>query len=1089
MSGWREEWSFSDFMAEHEEEVFTEDTFDLVYGDGEEDENVRPEEMVSPLDALVRSMNQYGRVDAAYMETVTGMDGESLMRDLMDRRAVFPDPDQYDPENVRLTSWLVRSMYVRGNIYALLDKARRMEKKYPGVFAGNIEILKSALPDPPEAGEIYMELGALDIPSYYAQFIQELLGMKEAPEVLHNAYLGKWMIKCGRTSKVLNEYKYGTRRMPAVKIIEHTMNAMPVRVMDPVEDYDSGTTEYVLNRNDTLAAEEKQKEILEAFRQWVGADAKRQERLAEIYAEKFGYGLERYDGSWLVLPDLSEEIQLYPYQKDAIARCIMSDRVLLAHEVGAGKTYEMICSVHELKRMGLSSKSMIVVPNNFFDTFVQEHQRLYPQDHILAVYPKDFEASSRSGQLEKIRRGGYDAIYMAYSSFDMLTMSRKFYLDRKRDEIRRCASEINNSRNMREKKALEAKHKKLRKDLEKLQEELKDREEACFDELGIDLLVLDECHNYKNVTIPRPVRDIVGLHARGSRKCDEMMEKISFVQQNGGRTILASGTPLPNSMTDLFVLQRYLQREELEYCGIGHFSEWVKVFGERDTAFEIQPDSQNYGFKTRFSRFHNLPELMALFSNVCDFYRMKPDDSRLPRFGGYTDIVLKKNELQAMYIEDLVKRTEAIHRGRVDRRDDNLLKVTVDGRKCALDMRLIDEDFFEDETESKVRACADKIRENYTARPGASQIVFCDSSTPRMEFNVYDELRRCLMERGIPKEDIAFIHDGMTERKRRKLLEDLNAGKIRIMVGSTQKLGVGVNVQENLLAIHHLDIPWRPSDMVQREGRLIRQGNKNEEVFIYRYVTEGSFDSYIWQLLENKQKFISSFMEGTMDGAHRTEEDISDMVLKYAEIKALAIGDPLLKKRVETANGLERIKIAQKQRRKQLLELRRLVCELPENMKEKKALIAGVKEDISFYEKHRESVPMEEREALGAELLEGLKANVQCPRDRLFDWYQGFELLLPAHMQREHPYVFLARKGGGKYTVKMEAARETGCCRRLDAALNHLPEVLCRHEEELEAWKCQLSEAKKELQRGNPYDALAETTASALREMDQKLQA
>ncbi len=1044
---------------------------------------------LTPEDALVMSMNRYGEVRVEYMAKLAGKDADTLMRELWEAHAVWPDPHGYDPDCAARTKWLTKNMYARGNIYGLLKEAKEMEKKYPGVFKENIRMLKAVLPESPDAEDIRISLGAMWVPpSYYVNFIRELLGTGENPEVVVSGYLGKWIIRCGDPDWILNRYAYGTRRMSAVEILEHTMNAQEIKVTDPVRNCSTGKTEYVVNHHDTLEAQEKQRAILKAFQEWLRKVPGRRVRLAELYSRRFGYRVQTYDGSWLRLEDAAEDISFYPYQKDAVARCIMSGNTLLAHKVGSGKTYEMICSVHELHRMGLISKGMVVVPNNIFDAFVQDHRRLYPQDEILAVYPKSFTVAGRKEILDRIRRGGYVAVYMAYSSFDMLKMSRQYYLDLKQKEIFQCAEEIRKAHNRVEKNALEAKHGRLNKQYEKLREKLKDTDESCFDKLGIDLLILDECQNYKNVTVKGTAENIVGFHTTGSRKCDAMLEKVRFVQNSGGRIIFATGTPLTNSLTDLYVLQLYLQPEDLKSCGIEYFSEWITVFGEMDEAFEIDVDGQNFRVRSRYSRFHNLPELMALFSSVCDFYQVS-DDNRLPVFRGYTDVLIKRNELQRMFIEDIGRRTEEIHLGQADRKKDNLLLVTVDGRKCALDMRLVDPEFWEEsEEESRIDACAAKVFENYVKYPGTSQIVFCDSSTPKKTFNIYDELKNVLVKKGAAPEDVVFIHEGTTEQKRRKLLEDMNSGKIRIMLGSTQKLGTGVNVQRNLLAVHHLDIPWRPSDVVQREGRLIRQGNQNPEVFIYRYITEGSFDSYSWQILENKQKFISSFLEGTMDEVHRSESDIADTVLSYAEAKALAIGNPLIRKRVEVSNHLERLRIAQKQRRRQLLELRSMESSLCEEIQKREETIRLTKKDLDFCLVHRERVPEEERTAFGEELLEALKDNDSRPSERFFAEYQGFKVLLPARMDPQRPHIILTRqKDGRNYTVQMGDARTAGVSRRIDYVLTHLPETLRRHEKKLRALRRQLLEVREELKKGNAYDAQTEAVMNELDAIDEEL--
>lgn len=1093
---------------------------DVFYEDDDNEtiaaENIPPEEMYTPEDGLIRCRNEYGRVVPGYISRMAGLPEKDCMKILEEENAVFANPQQYDGDDVSGTEWLPPDVYGRGNLHYKLCEAEEMNRRYCGRFERNIRFLRSRLPEVPLQEEIHISLGAAWIPTDdYASFIQELLEMNSKPEVIYNEFLGKYLISGSGANVVLNDYTYGTIRMPALKIIEASLNTRTVRVCDAVPNWDRTDNDYVVNQDETLAAQEKQRLIFEVFDQWIHSDRERLDRLTEIYADRFCYNLEKYDGSWLTVPEKNPDIHLYDHQKNAIARIILSPNSLIAHDVGTGKTYVIICAAHELYRMKLCRKIMIVTPNNVLDATVKAHHSLYPQDkilsagsgkeifaadpddeipsaypgnEILAVYPKDFSSSRRHETLEKIRNGDYAAIYMAYSSFDMITMSGKFYLDKKRQEIHQCSVAIDMAERRSEKNALQAAHKRLTREYNKLRENFENREEACFDQLGIDALFVDECHNYKNISLKSRVGNIVGMHGRGSKKCNEMLEKVHWVQRQGGRIVFATGTPLTNSLADLYVLQRYLQKEEMEFCGISRFNEWITTFCEQDTSFEIDVDSRNFRFMTRFSRFHNLTELMSMFSSVCDFYHSGKEDILLPDFDGYEDIVVERSQKQAEYIGGLAKRTEDIRAHKVERREDNLLKVTTDGRKCALDLRLVAE---QEEAcgakGNKTAACAEKIMDICGRYPGTSQIVFCDCSTPKAQFNIYDELKAQLLKLGLAEREIAFIHDGTTESRRRELLQDLNGGSIRVMIGSTVKLGTGVNVQENLIAIHHLDVPWRPADMVQREGRLIRQGNRNKKVFIFRYVTEGSFDSYTWQLLENKQRFISSFLSGTLDPTHRDEGDIADTVLDYAEIKALAIGNPLIRKRVEMSNHLEHLRIAQRQRRKQLAGLQDLKYNLPEKMRKRKELALLASADEVFYKKHKVLMSKEEREAFGAELLAALSGNVMKEKDRVFDWYQEFDVVLPKYMPPDKPHVILRREGGGSYMVKMDGDSAFGCSRRLDHILNGFPDIREKHIQELKTLRRQLREAEAELEKGNPYDEFVLQAVRRLEQIDNKL--
>ena len=684
-----------------------------------------------------------------------------------------------------------------------------------------------------------------------------------------------------------------------------------------------------------------------------------------------------------------------------------------------------------------------------------------------------------------IRDGDFTAVYIAFSSFDMMCMSRQYRLDNKSEEIYRIQALAASTQDKWEKKLFESKAKKLMNELTKLKKELPEDKMLPFDQLGITTLVVDEVHHFKNVSLKTSVDDVAGMHVKGSKKCNEMMEKAQFVRSHNGSLIFSTGTPITNSLSDLFVLQMFLQPEQMQLLNLNHFDAWIGTFASRQSGFEVDVDSQSYRIMTRFSRFHNLPELIQLFSSVCDSYQGTDNRIGLPACDGYIDTIVPKSPEQTEYIEDLVLRTEMIREKLVKSYEDNLLKVTHDGRAAALDIRLVEENMNMHSKETKIYACVKNVYTCWKEHSGTAQLVFCDIGTPKKGFNVYDEIKYHLMDLGIPEEQIAFVHDAGTDAKRRKMFEDVNKAKIRVLIGSTSKLGTGVNVQENLIAIHHLDVPWKPSDMVQREGRMIRQGNKNPKVYRYRYITAGTFDAYSWQIVENKQRFIGRFMNGSL--AERETRDIDDVTLSYAEIKALSVGDPLLKTRIETSNVYERTKIHCHERAKELRKMQALINEAPEKLdaldQRKKRLI----EDRNYFWRCRERLTKEERHAFGEELLYALQGNCERDVERCFEILHGFHVVLPARMKSDKPYVWITGSNSNRYDVDMRDAKVSGCIQRIEYVLMHLDDRVRGVDEQISGVEKEITLAKLEIGKGNTYIKAMDTLNKQLVEIDQEL--
>ncbi len=1070
-------------------ELFDVTTMGLDYG-GTDDENITITggSLLSPVKALAESLNAVGAVDMDRMQRTSGLTVEQIVKELRGK-AILQEPTYFKNKSewTVKNGWVSRFTYCNGNVIKKLFEAREAEKRFPGCFQVNIDVLENMLPEPLALEDIHVSLGATWVPAeIYAEFIMKLLGLKNLPKVYYNAKLSKWEIEEPEEIKfsVANKITYGTPNMPAIKIIKRTMNVSSVKVFDYLyhySHYGKDFYERILNAEETLVVQENQKLIIEEFNKWIFQDTIRRYILEDCYNDVFvGYAKSHFDGSFLELADLNPNITLYKHQKDAIARIILSEsNVLLAHDVGTGKTYEMIVGVHELKRMNLSNSNLVVVPNNVLQDVVDAHKLLYPNDKILAVFPKDFTPKYRKAVLEDIRDGDYTAVYMAYSSFDMIVMSKKYWINKWANEIRILHSLASESTRKSEVKALHRESELLSKKLAKFIETAVDTPWLTFDQLGINTLVVDEAHNYKNIPLYSRADNIVGMHNKGSKKCAEMLEKAHF----SDRVIFATGTPLTNSLADLFVIQSYLQHEELKFRGIDSFDMWVNCFGERETNFEIDVDGSGFREMTRFSTFHNLTELMSLFSSVCDFYHTDFSDAELPKYNGCENICVPKSEKQGEYISSLAERTERIRKGEISRTEDNLLKVTVDGRKCALDVRLTGADA--DSGETKIDACAKQVYKIYKAYPETCQIIFSDIGTPKSAFNIYDCLKQKLVSMGIRNDEIAFVHDATTETARKKLFSAMNLGKLRVVIGSTQKLGVGVNVQERLIALHHLSVPWKPADVLQREGRIIRRGNTCEEVFIYRYITEGSFDSYSWQLLENKQRFISSFLSGTL--TYRELGDIADSVLTYAEVKALAIGNPLIKKRIETSNKLERLRISSRQRQEQLIVLRSFVENSPDQIRKISSDIYVIEQDFKDYMEAHQSISKAERIAFGEELIASLNENEMQPKERVFDQYQGFTVVLPANMMNEAKYVILKRNNGRTYTVVMNTDKPLGCTQRIDYVLDHLPEQIIKLQRRRKTIEQQYEEALKDIDAGNSYNDEILAVTEELAQIDNAL--
>ena len=1064
----------------------------------------------SAADALVMSLTTLGRVDIEYMSSVTGMDYKEIISVL--KGSIYQNPDTWN--ECFYKGWETSDEYLSGNMMRKWKSAKRADKEYNGYFSDNIKAIEKVLPPAVLTEDIYVTLGSPWVPAdVIDDFLVHLFGDPhgekwnywEKPDIenhrtRHDNITGTWEIpnKSRYNHSIAVSQTYGTRRMEALEIIEKTLNMKTVTVMDEVScSATKSGKKRVINKEETLAVIEKQKQIVEEFQKWIWSAPNRKERLEIIFENKYSCIRRRiFDGSFLSFSTMSPEAELYPYQKDAVARILFSPNTLLAHDVGAGKTYVMIAAGQELSRMGLSNKNMYVVPNNIVNQWRDIFLNMYPDANILCVDPGSFKPGKRQDVLEKIRDEEFDGIIIAYSCFGRIPLSAKYRKELLREE-KRCV----------EKELLKeaANTSKLKKELEKIIDELSEvnlianfgENEICFDDLGVTRLFVDEAHNFKNVPIDTKIDSVLGINSKGSKKCWDMMEKVHMVQRSndGKGVIMATGTPVTNSITDAYIMQQYLQSGELAMLELQSFDAWVGMFAERRTEFEIDVDTSTYRLATRFSRFHNLPELTALLSSIADFHQADEADG-VPSHNGYHDEVIIRTREFSDYLKNISIRADEVRQGRVRRTKDNMLKITTDGRKAALDIRLVQPEV-SFSFSSKVARCVDNVADIYykTAGNKSTQLIFCDISTPKEGFNIYSDLKDHLVGKGIPAYQIAFVHDADTERKRSEMFERMRRGDIRILIGSTFKLGQGVNIQDRLVALHHIDVPWRPADMTQREGRILRQGNMNKEVFIYRYITEGSFDAYSWQLLETKQNFISELLSGSL--LDRSASDIEDTVLDYAEVKALAVGNPLIRERVEAANELNRYLVLQKRTAQMRMVMEQELLAIPGNLEYQHSLIMKCEKDLYKYrkwqDKHSEpadetggKAETENRSKLREKLQKSFKKHVLESNEKTVAKYKGFSLVLPSGMTIKNPCIWVV--GYGRYYVELGNNR-TGNLIRIDNCLDTLGERL----EKLKAGKEKIENRKKdieeELARNENYSDQIEEYRQRVEELDKKLEA
>ena len=1040
-------------------------------------------------EALAVSLGEKARIDMEFMSRLTGKSEQELFSEL--KGVIFLNP-LYDGIGVTQEKYLTADEYLSGNVREKLAQAKQNAELNPEDYTVNVEALAAVQPKDLTAAEITVRLGTTWIPpEYIKEFAFELMTpsyyARAQINVHYSKLTGNWNVS-GKSSDRANvkiNNTYGTHRINALKIIEDTLNLRDVRIFDYVEN-EKGNKVAVLNHNETTIAQQKQEAIKAAFADWIWKDPKRREHLTKIYNEKFNSVRTReYDGSHITFSGMNPEIQLRQHQKNAVARIMYGGNTLLGHVVGAGKTWTMAAAAMESKRLGLCNKPMFVVPNHLTEQWASEFLQLYPAANILVTTKKDFETKNRKKFCGRIATGDYDAVIIGHSQFEKIPMSterQERILQQQVSEIIEGIAEA--KKNHAERftvKQMERTKKSLEAKIAKLNNTERKDDVVTFEELGVDRLFVDEAHNFKNLFVFTKMRNVGGIAQTDAQKSSDMFMKCRYIDElTGGKgNIFATGTPISNSMVELYTMQRYLQYDMLEKNDLQHFDAWASTFGETVTAIELAPEGTGYRAKTRFAKFYNIPELMTMFREVADIQTADMLKLPVPK-AEYHNIAVEPTEIQREMVAELGERAEQVRAGSVDPTVDNMLKITNDGRKLALDQRLMN-DMLPDQERTKVDTCANTVYEIWqeTNDFKGTQLVFCDSSTPKKDgtFNVYDDIRSKLISKGVPECDIAFIHDADSDVKKKELFAKVRKGDVRILLGSTQKMGAGTNVQTLLYASHDLDCPWRPADLEQRAGRIIRQGNKNDTVHIYRYVTKDTFDSYSYQLVENKQKFISQIM--TSKSPVRSAEDIDETALSYAEIKALATGNPHIKEKMELDTEVAKLKLLKSSFMSQKYELEdKVIKYYPQEIKRltetiecagKDKLIAEKypKQEDVFYPMAIDGIAYSEKDKAGQALIERCKA-MTSPEPITIGEYRGFKMILSIDtFANEHK---MTLQGSRSYSFPIGAS-VLGNIQRIDNAIENIPKFKDECERKLEETKQQFEVAKTESKNEFPREA------------------
>ena len=1067
----------------------------------------KPEPVTSvdtPSEALALSIGEKAKVDVPFMAELCGKTEQEVTEELAG--VIFRNPVTQ--------AWVTADEYLSGNVREKLATAETFAANHPE-YQVNVEYLKRVQPKDLNASEIEVRLGANWIKAeYITDFMEQVFKtpsyyIGNSIKATYSEISGAWNIS-GKSldrsnPRVTNTY--GTMRVNGYRLLEDALNLRDTKIYDTV--YEDGKERRVLNKKETMLAQQAQEAIRDAFKQWIFKDLERREELCKVYNERFNAIRPReYDGSHIKFVGMTPEISLMPHQKNAVAHILYGNNTLLAHCVGAGKTFQMIAAGMESRRLGLAQKNLYVVPNHLTEQWGADFLRLYPNANVLVATKKDFEPSNRKKFCSRIATGDYDAIIIGHSQFERIPLSperQKSMIERQIQDITFAIAEAKSEDDGKSftVKQMEKTKKNLQAKLQKLNDQSRKDDVVTFEQLGVDRLFVDESHFYKNMFLYTKMRNIAGIAQTDAQKSSDMFAKCQYLDEiTGGKGVtFATGTPVSNSMVELYTIMRYLQYDTLQKLHLGHFDSWAASFGETVTAIELSPEGTGYRAKTRFARFFNLPELISLFKESADVQTADMLNLPVPE-AEYINEVLKPSETQQEMVSSFADRAEQVRNGNVNPKIDNMLKITNDGRKLALDQRLIN-DLLPDEPESKVNLCVENAYQVWeeSTPDKSTQLIFCDLSTPKTDgtFNVYDDVREKLVAKGIPREEIAFIHEANTETKKAELFAKVRSGQVRILLGSTPKLGAGTNIQDRLIALHHLDCPWKPSDLEQQEGRILRQGNRNQKVKIFRYVTENTFDSYMWQILENKQKFISQIM--TSKSPVRACDDVDDTALTYAEIKALATGNPHIKEKMDLDIQVSKLKLMRANHTSQIYSLESDIARrYPAEITAAKERIAGLKADLAVakplleQDKEKFSITVEDRvytdrKEAGSAILAACAAMKIAKTEGQIADLGGFAI--SSRFDAFAQTFKLTIKRQSSYTIEL-GSDPAGNIQRILNALASIEKALPQVERRLETLQQQLAEAKEEVQRPFPQEAeLNEKSArlaelNALLDMDEK---
>ena len=1040
---------------------------------------IRRKEVITHVDtaneALAVSMEEYGKVDITFMSNLCGKSAEKITEELTG--VIFKNPDTQE--------WETADEYLSGNVREKLRIAEKAAES-EDIYKNNAEALENVQPKKLDASEIEIRLGTMWIPlEVYDQFMRETFQpsqyIKNIIKLRYSEYTGEWNIEGKNVDgSILSTNTYGTKRATAYRLLESSLNLKNIQIFDTYTD-EEGKEHRELNKKETILASQKQDMIKEKFKDWVFKDRERRGMLVSLYNEKFNSIRPRqFDGSHLEFPGMNPEITLKPHQKNAVAHQLYGNNTLLAHCVGAGKTFEMAAAAMEAKRIGLAHKSLFVVPNHLTEQWGAEFLTLYPAANILVATKKDFQPANRKRFCARIATGDYDAVIIGHSQFEKIPLSaerQRAVLESQIDEIEKAIALAKEAQgeNYTVKQMVKSR-KNLEVRLEKLNEKKKD-DVVTFEELGVDRLFVDESHGFKNLFLYTKMRNVAGVAQSESQKAMDMYNKCRYMDEiTGGKGItFATGTPVSNSMTELYTIQRYLQYDRLQEMNLGMFDSWASIFGETVTAMELSPEGNGYRMKTRFANFFNLPELMSVFQEVADIQTSDMLQLPVPE-AEYENVVLPASEEQKEILQSISERADRVRNREVDPSEDNMLKITTDGRKLALDQRLIN-DMLPDTANNKVSACAERCFKVWqeTKEQKSAQLVFCDTSTPKKDgsFNVYDALEQKLIEKGVPEEEIAFIHDANTDRQKAVLFSKVRSGQIRFLFGSTSKMGAGTNVQDRLIALHHLDVPWRPADIEQQEGRILRQGNKNKKVKIFRYIVENTFDAYMWQILENKQKFISQIM--TSKSPVRSCQDVDAVALSYAETKALATGNPKIKEKMELDVQVTKLKMLKANYESNLFRLQDAIAvEYPQRIAKYEELTAAYEADIAHLDTvlsrpfsiEIQDINYNDEKAAGEALVQACTNMKKEHTDAAnIGTFKGFKMKASYSLFDNSFYVKLTRESSVSVEIKKDPVKNI---ERILIALKKMPGQKAVAEERLEDARQQFAQAKEEVQK--PFD-------------------